>query len=259
MKKITLNLLIISLILFIKTVALAKPTLNLYLDMPYILNPLGEGPTSPYAPKPLLREDGFDCTTYVETVLARYYAQNSKTKFNNNLMLLRYIDGKIDFFSRAHLMEFQWIPNAIKYNFIRAYPLAHTKNTNFNINLRQWFLQNTSVKHKDSIYIQKANQQPEKIVASVPYIPAKKITSVLLNNLPDFMLVFFIKSLPANSWAGQNQAQELITHMGILINNKLYHASIRNKKVQQIDLLEYLKNTPSFIGVSFYEISSTIP
>ncbi len=255
MKTITVNFIVFYLLFALSSWANAKPDLELYLGKPYFANPLGEGPNSPYAKGPIFRDDGFDCTTYVETVLAKVKAKNSKQDFLNNIKQLRYIDGKVDFFSRAHLMEYHWIPNAIKYEFISPYNIAGTKKTNFQLGLRQWFLENKEVKFKDQTYIQLAKLQPTHIQTSIPYIQSKKIDIKLLNSLPNFMVVFFIKSLPSQTWPGQNQEQECITHMGLLIDKNLYHASRTNKSVSQINLIDYLRNKPSFIGVSFYNVN----
>ncbi len=257
MKTTIILILLSALLLSIGNTSLAKPQLNLYLGVPYMANPLGEGEQSPYAPMPLFREDGFDCTTYVETVLAHYKSHQNKHDFNNTLMQIRYIDGKIDFFSRAHLMEYHWIPNAIKYKFIKPYPLTNTINTESTFNLRQWFLKNSLISNKDEQYMKNALMQPTKIKSSISYIPSNLISRNLINSLPNMMVVFFVKALPANSWLGQDQAQKMITHMGLLIDKSLYHASRTNKKVLKIDLQAYLKTAPSIIGISLYEVRNT--
>src|SRR5688572_7398635 len=45
-------------------------TAAFFLDAPYLLEPLGEGPDGVYSQEPLYRTDRFDCVTYVDTVLA---------------------------------------------------------------------------------------------------------------------------------------------------------------------------------------------
>ncbi len=237
----------------------ALPSLNFYLGKPYLANPLGEGEKSPYAPMPLYRDDGFDCTTYVETVLANTGTNSESNNLHERMALLRYVDGKIDFFSRAHLMEYHWIPNAIKYKFIVPYELEQTIKTDFNLNLRQWYLNNKSVKNKDELYLRRAKLQTTNARAHIAYIPTKHINKAFIKKLPDFMVVFFIKRLPAKSWEGQNEEQSLITHMGLLKNEKLYHASKSNKNVVKVDLLDYLNSNQSFIGVSFYKVLQATP
>ncbi len=238
------------------TFRISYAQLNLYLGKPYIINPLGEGEESPYANGPLFREDGFDCTTYVETILAQHKSEENKKNFMGNLLSIRYIDGKVNFFTRAHFMEFHWIPNAIKHDFIKPYPLSFTKNSKLEINLQTWFLENAFIKNKDEKYKEMAKQQEESIKSSIPFVPKERIDKDFLQTLPDFMVIFFIKEIRPNSWAGQEGKQELVTHMGILKNKEFYHASSKNKEVIKTSLLSYLENNPSFLGVSFYTINN---
>lgn len=69
------------------------------LNRPYIYNPLVGSSTEPEVL--VTRMDGFDCTTYLQTVLA---ISLSKTldEFLNNLREIRYRDGKISYQTRLH-------------------------------------------------------------------------------------------------------------------------------------------------------------
>jgi hypothetical protein len=69
------------------------------LGAPYIIDPLGGGPHE--KERLTLREDGFDCVTFCETVLA---AARSRTPdaFAFELRKLRYRDGNVDWFARNH-------------------------------------------------------------------------------------------------------------------------------------------------------------
>ncbi len=228
--------------------------LELYIDAPYIKNPLGDGSTSPYTPGPLWRLDGFDCTTYVETVLSQRRQRAQQTDFQEAMLGLRYVDGEVGFFSRAHFMEYHWIPNAVRQHFISPYPLEGTTPSGFRLNLQEWFLKNPHVINKDMGYRQRAEAQPPLAAASIPYVPAKHITDELLTALPDFMVVFFLKEIPEGSWNGQEGRQRLVTHMGLLVDKQLYHASSREKKVSKVDLIKYVQDSQSIVGVSFYRV-----
>ena len=72
-----------------------------FLGARYISSPLGEG----VAPDddPLIRYDAFDCTTFVETVLA----DGDLKKLNK----IRYKNGEIDFLNRNHFIESDWLMN----------------------------------------------------------------------------------------------------------------------------------------------------
>ena len=72
-----------------------------FIGAPYINSPLGEE----VAPDtdPLIRFDAFDCTTFVETVLAN----GDVDKLNR----IRYQDGNIGFLNRNHFIESDWLQN----------------------------------------------------------------------------------------------------------------------------------------------------
>src|SRR5690606_14309688 len=58
---------------------------------------------------PLYRFDTFDCTTYVETIMALAIARNVD-EFEHHLDHIRYKDGEVDYLKRNHFTDLQWIP-----------------------------------------------------------------------------------------------------------------------------------------------------
>ncbi|WP_373046104.1 N-acetylmuramoyl-L-alanine amidase-like domain-containing protein [Vulgatibacter sp.] len=82
-----------------------------FLGTPYVVSPLGEG-TGP-DPDPLLRWDGVDCLTFVETALAVGNADDIAAAAAA-LDDIRYRAGRAPAFEhRLHLMIAQWIPDQI--------------------------------------------------------------------------------------------------------------------------------------------------
>ncbi|HJQ24114.1 MAG TPA: N-acetylmuramoyl-L-alanine amidase-like domain-containing protein [Blastocatellia bacterium] len=75
------------------------------LDAPYLSNPLGGGPDAPESLG--IRFDGFDCVTYVETVLA-LAGSRTVEEFGDALREMRYADGKVDWRNRNHYMA-DWV------------------------------------------------------------------------------------------------------------------------------------------------------
>lgn len=88
---------------------------------PYLLEPLGEGKAALFNQKPLYRLDGFDCTTFVETILALATTelsknQNKKTtlrNFQKKINDIRYKNGEVSFYTRNHFISADWIPNNV--------------------------------------------------------------------------------------------------------------------------------------------------
>ena len=71
------------------------------IGSPYLVNPLGGGPGSRESLRIPL--EGFDCVTYIETVLA-LASSESVEEFVDAVRLMRYEKGKIDWFHRNHYM-----------------------------------------------------------------------------------------------------------------------------------------------------------
>lgn len=84
-----------------------------FLDAPYVLSPLGEGVGASPDGDPRLRFDAFDCTTFVETALALALS-SSLDDARQRLDLVRYDRGVVDFVSRRHFPEAEWIPALVR-------------------------------------------------------------------------------------------------------------------------------------------------
>jgi hypothetical protein len=101
------------------------------LGLPYRLGPLGE--EAPPDLDPRFRLDAFDCTTYVETVLALSLAGPDAAATDEAaagetvdeaaarrwLDSIRYSGDVPSFASRRHLIDAQWIPGLIASGFVR--------------------------------------------------------------------------------------------------------------------------------------------
>lgn len=87
-----------------------------FLGVPYQLSPLGEGEGRD--PDPLERFDRVDCLSMVEQTLAMAFAP-SPGDVGVLLQRIRYVDGKVSWASRNHLMEAQWLPNNVRLGVLR--------------------------------------------------------------------------------------------------------------------------------------------
>lgn len=93
-------------------------TSRYFLNKPYLLGALGEGPDSQFDQNPLYRDDAFDCMTYVETVVALVASKNLQ-EFQKNIRLVNYENGEVDFSKRNHITSTDWNVNNQKQGFIR--------------------------------------------------------------------------------------------------------------------------------------------
>ncbi|MBI1764187.1 MAG: DUF1460 domain-containing protein [Acidobacteria bacterium] len=71
------------------------------IGAPYLLNPLIGSPTEPE--QLVTRFDGFDCVTFVETVLALAVSHRAE-EFPAKLREIRYENGRVDYRARLHYM-----------------------------------------------------------------------------------------------------------------------------------------------------------
>jgi hypothetical protein len=201
-------------------------------------------------PLALKSPEGFDCTTFVEEVLAKRYI-NPVTALD----LIRFKDGISGFFDRNHFMEEMWIPNALKHGIIAPVELPGVAKSSIMVDLAEWYRQNPEIVSKDAEYYQQANEQVQ-FTSSISYIPANRINKALLKKLPEETVVFTLRrySKPPYKWLLNNNAI-MITHMGLLFNgNRFYHASLKQKRVIVEDFSDYLQDNPTIHGAAFYAI-----
>ena len=89
----------------------------LFLGVPYKLGPLGEGPDGEFDRDPLIRFDAFDCTTFIETVMALALDRDLGAAART-LQKIRYKDGQIGYATRNHFIELDWVPNNVRAGYL---------------------------------------------------------------------------------------------------------------------------------------------
>jgi len=90
----------------------------LFLGRPYKLGPLGEGPGGAFDRDPLIRFDTFDCTTFIETVMALSLNADLDAA-ERTLQRIRYKDGQIGYATRNHFIELDWVANNVAAGYLR--------------------------------------------------------------------------------------------------------------------------------------------
>jgi hypothetical protein len=90
---------------------------ELFLGVPYKLGSLGEGPDGEFDRDPLIRFDAFDCTTFVETVMALSLDGDLESA-TRTLQKIRYKDGQIGYATRNHFIELDWVPNNVRAGYL---------------------------------------------------------------------------------------------------------------------------------------------
>lgn len=203
-----------------------------WLGAPYMSSPLGD--VAPPDDGPLIRYDAFDCTTFVETVLA----DGRLDKLNQ----IRYKNGQIGFLNRNHFVETDWLPNNsnLLENVSGHYDCAKIRRVY--IDKSAWF---KTVHNMDVVV-------PAQWV-DLEYVPYECVRDVVID-AP--MVVLFIADNPKNrDKIGTDIA---VVHMGVVMPNRvLRHASSERGMVVDVDFDEYvterMKN-PNNLGVSLVKI-----
>lgn len=94
---------------------------GLLLYKEYQNGPLGEEKGED--PDPLYRLDVFDCTTFLETVMANALCTEAGTArpacLERKMQAIRYGGKEISFASRNHIPELDWLPNNVRKGFLR--------------------------------------------------------------------------------------------------------------------------------------------
>ena len=236
------------------------------LETPYALGPLGEGVG--IDADPLYRFDKFDCLTFVETVLAQSYTQNSTASFRTpsdyrdnyfkNLMnKIRYKDGIISFVTRNHFQNPDWVENNSHFVQNKSNEISKSvlnKNSSKSIiklDRKSWFKKNYNIDF----------DTPIKTI-SLDYISL----SDFKNNITKFTLFIdkpyiFMTVIKDDSLKQKAGTEIDISHTGFLIkkDGKLYlrHASSVAGKVVDNDFEKYIEKiqkNPKYMGFSLLEI-----
>jgi len=188
-----------------------------YLGRPYICNPLIGSPEIPEVF--VVNENGFDCVTYIETVIARAESRES-AKFPEQLRRIRYRDGKLAWNQRNHYMT-GWIRNNVRKGLVRR--------VNFNV--------------QESSKMRTLNVVPGLLPVRQKFscIPKRSISRIACE-IESGDLIFFASTRPHLD----------IFHCGILIRDGerllLRHASRSQGRVVEQDLASFL-NANRMAGV----------
>lgn len=253
---------------------------------PYILGSLGEGPDARYDQFPQYRIDGFDCDTYVNTVIALALANNLET-FQQCLKYTRYKDGNISYINRNHFTSIDWNANNQQRGLLKDITLTikdkHNKSValyaNAMINKPGWYAHKTLA----TIRLQNGNQteqikrlaelkakgsQLKTTLSKIPYIPFTALFSkdgkpnlYLFSQIPTGSIIEIVRP----NWDLREAIGTSlnISHLGfaIKINNTLYfrQASSQYGKVVDVPLIDYLREASSSPTIKGIHVEVVVP
>lgn len=211
-----------------------------FLGADYLDGPLGEGGSS-YDPDPLYRFDVFDCTTYVETIVALTNASDY-TSFKAEMDKIRYMDGQIGFVTRNHFMSLDWIPNNIDMGYLSdiTTSVGTHKTAATTISKSAWY----EKLHQPELETFLNNGvHLETVDASIPYIHLEdvfmgedlQVNEALLAQIPNGTIINIVRpNWNLEKYIGTNLN---ISHQGIAIwkDGKLYYRNASSKQQKVVD------------------------
>jgi hypothetical protein len=237
-----------------------------FLGKPYILHPAGEGENAPFNEGPLYRTDAFDCTTYVEIVLALNKAQ-SLAGFQQQIKAIRYQNGEINFFQRNHFTSVDWNMNNAKKGYIHDITCAvdpQCKVAQVKIDKPNWY-RHFAASDLKLLQILPAEQIQQRLEAlhqhaktvsteysRTPYIPMRQLFLVkderllpnetLFDRIPSNSLIEIVY----NPYSQQDKigTDLVVAHMGFVLRTAeglvFRQASSVYKQVVDVPLAAYL-------------------
>jgi hypothetical protein len=195
---------------------------ELFLGVPYKLGPLGEGLNGEFDRDPLIRFDAFDCTTFVETVMALALDSDLEAA-TRALQKIRYKDGQIDYATRNHFIELDWVPNNIRAGYLRdiTAEVAGKKaiKVRKTISKRRWYQRKSAASLEGGFSENEKKGQVLKLRRLGKQFPDRRAT---LTVLPSKALPLALANIPSGTIANLVHADKryrdtVVTHQVLLI------------------------------------------
>jgi hypothetical protein len=226
------------------------------------LGPLGEGNFDIFDRDPIYSFTDFDCTTFVETVMALSLSKNVDDFFST-LTKIRYKDGKISFKNRNHFISLDWIPNNSGLGFLsditsKVGPSQVLKTT---IDKKNWYkkLNLNSIKGRDELTddeklvllenLKLLGEEYSPTVAHLQFIKIQDIFNMpqILEKIPDGSIISIVRlnwdlTPSIGTYLDVSHQGLAVWKNGILIYR---HASLEFTKVLDVPLIKYLER---FVG-----------
>lgn len=246
------------------------------LGSAYVGGSVGEGEQGKYDKDPLTRFDVFDCTTYVETVLAGAMSSTSE-EFEENLMRLRYKDAQVSFVTRNHFPSLDWFHNNHETLQDITPDVANggAKVAQTTIDKTAWYKRISSdVIHCDAESSRDCRELLSQLHAEgkafvpesayLPYVPLtevffgrdKFVNQALLDRIPSGSVISMVRpDWSLKQYIGTNMN---VSHQGLAIRKNgmlfLRHASLTHKKVIDENFVEYFSHYPETSSLKGFNV-----
>lgn len=232
------------------------PGSKMFLGVPYVLGPLGEGPGAEFDRGPLVSYKGLDCTTFVEQAMA-FSLAGSEAEALDLLRRIRYRGGVISYQTRNHFTELDWLPNNIAAGFLRDITAdvagAAARTATKTISKRAWYAAKTeadldgfdweapAARAERAERLRALGADIPDAVARINYVPLEDLPR-LLPRIPSGTVVSIVR-------ADQADKPTLVSHQLLILDGRrgktIRHAA-QGKQVLDVDAAAYIAGLSSY-------------
>jgi hypothetical protein len=258
-----------------------------FLNTPYSLGALGEGPQAKYDKSPLYRTDAFDCVTFVSTVLA-LVESNNFIEFEKTIKEIQYKNSQVSFINRHHFIEHDWNLSNQKNGYLKNITpeiSSHYRIATTWLNKPSWFRHLTpkNIKlfmpvtdlagQKLLTDLQNSSHFVTAVHSHIDYIPLTELfvntdqqllpEMKIFNRIPSGVILEIINKNRDTSQLGTDLS---VVHLGFVIKTTdglmFRHASSGHKKVLDVPLVSYLARyytlttRPDLVGIHIERVMS---
>lgn len=238
------------------------------------IGPLGEGKKGKFDRDPLYSFKAFDCTTYIETVMALSLAEDLQT-FKEKLIHIRYLDGTISFKKRNHFISLDWIPS--NFNILKdiTASIGNVRFARATIDKKNWYQKKgpSDIRGREDLTGQRFRDLVKELknlgkdftpqIAEVPYLPLRTLFNnpSTLKSIPHGSIINVVRP----NWDLRDSigTHLNISHQGIAIwkRGKLFYrhaSSFPDKMVKDTPFKKYFEkylNSGSLKGINIQELN----
>lgn len=239
-----------------------------FLGVPYKLGPLGEGPGGEYDRGPLMNVKEFDCTTFVEHVMA-FALSADAGGVSATLQKIRYKNGVVGYETRNHFTEADWVPNNVAAGFLRDVTReiggAKTMTASKTVRKAAWYAQKKASDLRgfdgDTAEDREARAKRWRALGA-----GFADQTVSLDYLPAADLPELLASIPSGTVANvvrepRDDKETMISHQLFIVDGpagKLVRHAASKKEVLDVPALDYFKvyagSDWKFLGLNLNEV-----
>lgn len=242
---------------------------RMFLGLPYVLGPLGEGPDADFDRGPLVSYAGLDCTTFVEQAMA-FALGNSEAEALDLLRRIRYRGGRISYENRNHFIELDWLPNNIAAGFLRDITAeiagSEARTATKTISKRAWYAAKTEA-DLDGFGWETPEARAARAArlralgaglpdqrAAINYVPLEALPR-LLARIPHGTVVSIVRE-------DQPDKPTLVSHQLLIIDGrrgKIIRHAAQGRQVLDTDAAQYIAGLSGAWRVLGFNLAQVLP